>query len=828
MQKALIPQSARRSGGGTRASARRAKKAGKREAASGKGSRNARAKPLVSLRVAQGGGGVVAVVPRLPSLKTLAARWMYILRNRSRWAGDEDFKAAINNRAASALSELGIGDDVLKAIVAARSRHVEVEFHEATQSADKDELLDAAAVFPWEFVLSSATKVVGRSHSLIITRLLPRITPQVAGGRKLKRLLFVESAPGRIANSYSFDSERTRLRAAIGKEWRTSQSETVARLADRIAGLKPEVIHVSGVDNHQIVQPELIPGFYSEETIEALVPEPPKDGMIVQGESLAEVPCDYTDLAAALVRPGKTGRAAPPLLVTLNLYYSAGRLARECVSRGAHAALGFLDEIDDELAEYFFQAFFVAWRRELSVVDLPRAFGQTWTLLRERREQLYGTGIVLWLARSAFASDRRSVMREAEEDESEIVEDRLPNDAERTATRLVPVGSVLQVSLQIPSEINYSLLHNGRRFLDRLTLSKLVEHPLDEISVTVDLNVGDISLPFRHTETLLAEPQRTLAEEVRLPLTAPLLRSLRERVQSTLYVKVQWDGRTAFEQTRPVTLLPVDEWFDDTQNNPWLPSFVLPRDPAVQEIISVARRYLVALQDDPSAGFDGYQSLDESADDPAESIDRQVQAIWTALVHEYRLMYINPPPAYSSRNQRLRTPGEILATRSGTCVDLALLLASCLEYIDIHPVIVLLTGHAFVGYWRSDEYHDEFHGVTVVPKSADTQVGELTRNSSVSLVDQYGWRVAQQQYAELQEYLRKDKLRCLEATGLCFNYSFADSLEEGFANMRVPADFDSLIDVRLARTARPPVTPLPVIRNDEGTPGLRNSNGSDG
>ncbi len=69
-----------------------------------------------------------------------------------------------------------------------------------------------------------------------------------------------------------------------------------------------------------------------------------------------------------------------------------------------------------------------------------------------------------------------------------------------------------------------------------------------------------------------------------------------------------------------------------------------------------------------------------------------MQAIWTALVNEYRLQYINPPPAYSEQSQRLRTPSDILASNSGTCIDLALLLASCLEYIDIYPVVVLLVG----------------------------------------------------------------------------------------------------------------------------------------
>ena len=75
--------------------------------------------------------------------------------------------------------------------------------------------------------------------------------------------------------------------------------------------------------------------------------------------------------------------------------------------------------------------------------------------------------------------------------------------------------------------------------------------------------------------------QLALAPQVKIPLTADLPRSLRERVQSTVYVKITCEKETVFEDTRRVTLIPVDEWLDDTEKNPWLPSFVLPRDPAV-------------------------------------------------------------------------------------------------------------------------------------------------------------------------------------------------------------------------------------------------------
>jgi hypothetical protein len=267
------------------------------------------------------------------------------------------------------------------------------------------------------------------------------------------------------------------------------------------------------------------------------------------------------------------------------------------------------------------------------------------------------------------------------------------------------------------------------------------------------------------------------------------------------------------ETTERVTLIPVDEWVDDTMNNPWLPSFVLPRDPAVLKIISSSRRYLVGIRDDPAAGFDGYQSVEPKALNPSAGLDAQVQAIWTALVNEYRFQYINPPPAYSEQSQRLRTPSDIVASNSGTCIDLALLLASCLEYVDIYPVVVLLSGHAFAGYWRSEEAHDAFVKVVHIPAEVPAVGSALARSAGVPFVDPYGWRLTRLHYDEVLEYVTSGDLVMLEATYLTSASSFSDAIDEGRADMRSRREFDSLLDIKLARSATPPVTPLPIIND---------------
>lgn len=368
----------------------------------------------------------------------------------------------------------------------------------------------------------------------------------------------------------------------------------------------------------------------------------------------------------------------------------------------------------------------------------------------------------------------------------------------------VPVRERLYVELHIEDEINYSLLHNNRELLDTLTLTKLVEGPVRDITIQVELFVGAQSYPYRYTHRELNEVQLALASEVKIPLTANLPRSLRERVQSTVYVKVTCEMETVFEDTRRVTLIPVDEWLDDTEKNPWLPSFVLPRDPVILKIIASSRRYLIGIMDDPAAGFDGYQ-------ESGPEVDKQVQAIWTALVNEYRFQYINPPPAYSLQTQRLRTPSEIVNSNSGTCIDLALLLASCLEYIGVYPVVVLLVDHAFVGYWRSEGAHDHFVSVQAIPQTLPSLGSPVARAAALPYVDEYGWRLTKLNYAEVMAYVTSGHLVMLEATYLTAAKKFSEAREQGRANLRDWKEFDSLLDIQVARTATPPVTPLPII-----------------
>jgi hypothetical protein len=99
-----------------------------------------------------------------------------------------------------------------------------------------------------------------------------------------------------------------------------------------------------------------------------------------------------------------------------------------------------------------------------------------------------------------------------------------------------------------------------------------------------------------------------------------------------------------------------------------------------------------------------------------------------------------------------------------------------------------------------------------VPAEIPPAGSPLARLADVRLVEQYGWRLTPLHYDEIMEYVTAGDLVMLEATYLTSASSFAEAQEEGRGNMRSRDEFDSLLDIKLARAAKPAVTPLPIIQ----------------
>jgi hypothetical protein len=206
----------------------------------------------------------------------------------------------------------------------------------------------------------------------------------------------------------------------------------------------------------------------------------------------------------------------------------------------------------------------------------------------------------------------------------------------------------------------------------------------------------------------------------------------------------------------------------------------------------------MALRDDPGAGFDGYQSTDESdAEHGDDGVDMQVRALWAALSFDLPLNYINPPPVFTEGSQRLRTPSDVVNGKRGTCIDLALLFAACLEYVNIYAVVFVLTDHAFPGYWRNERSYQDFLEMRKMPEEAIEGTMDASATAQRRL-----------RFEEVRKWVRDGDLVPMETVWLTNHRGFAEAVETGVDNLRTSANFESLVNINKLREEG--VTPLPI------------------
>ncbi|HEV7843371.1 MAG TPA: hypothetical protein VGO69_06720, partial [Pyrinomonadaceae bacterium] len=730
-------------------------------------------------------------------LQRAAMQWTYVVRNRRRWVDSEDSRMEQASRVRAHLEALGINDQNLRELAKAGIIEVSVPFTEENSGWE-------ARIFPWEYLLSAATKLYRQDRPVTVIRHLNRLNASPHPFLEPpERLLIIESAPGGLREQYSFEAERDLVKTYLSLPTdELSVDETRSQLQERIVRYHPHVLHLTGFDTHQAVDLKVLEP--SKHLIDGFLLSGDLTTVDSMGEPVAVDPLTAPDLSQLL----NSGQPALRL-VSCNMYNSAARICALIVAGAAEASIGFQDEFDDSLTELFFTNFYHAWR--LLKWDTLKAFKIACKVLRRQPQGLEGTGVVLWSARSLLQHEATS---EPESTTSALLSQEVEEKMQKEKEQIITQASLLKKKDQdfrklLPVEVrpyaslNYSMLHNDRDLFNRFLIRKLRVGRVNNIHVTVKLFVGSES--FDYTKTLdMTDSPFDIGKDVRVPLLYSMGINLREGVHTSLNVRVEWENEELYCDTHRVKLLPIDEWRDDDTDRVWLPSFVQPRDPAVMRIIDMAQRYLMALQDDSNAGFDGYQKTILSGEvDSRLYVDLQVQAIWSALLYDLSLSYINPPPTSSANSQRLRTPSDILDGKRGTCIDLALLLAACLEYVQIHPVVFLIEGHAFPGYWRDTAAREAFLSV-----SKSTLANASSNQEEQAGVQRLSWYCEANAYQEILQHVYDRNIIPLESTLLTMHGKFREAIEQGVNNLRNEGNFNALVDISRAREYG--VTPIPM------------------
>jgi hypothetical protein len=632
---------------------------------------------------------------------------------------------------------------------------------------------------PWEFLLTAATsRFRSRSQDLLVIRCLDgeqkRNEPS---GVTPARLLVLKSNPDYLSNVYSDNSlryEEVNVAGNIGlKSEVEAHNVTSVELKKIIGDLSPDVVHLAGIDSTQGTELRY-PG---REKFRSDIP----DGMMIKAADDSATIATADELADALCNKNHQ-----PKLIAFNFNRSAS-IAALVVANGAHSALGFYRHIDDLVAESFYTNFYLSWR--LAKWNLLDAFRMAWSEILEDVpiDKICGSGIVLWASSSLLEREKARRAESGISASPSAPPSALKELFETETTSPVhpkPLSKGIRVQIRELSELNYCLLHNNRNLFKWFYIRKLIpEGVCENVNVEVSLYVGQERLTFRARKDL-RYPIWDLISAVRIPLTASLPRALRESIFTGLHVRVTVSDQPLFENTFRVNLLPIDQWLDDAHNRQWLPSFVLPRDPIILNVVDVAQKYLAAISDNPTAGFDSYRDR--------STIDLQVRALWSALVNDFSLSYIVPPPSFKAKGQRLRSPSETIKGRRGTCIDLALLFAAALEYVEIYPVLFTFGGHAIAGYYRNPDTHEKIRDYVLKNGSSDEEF----------------WMLGEGVHDTVKKLIESGELVGIETQSLTKKSSFAEASRVGSRIVAERLDFEFLVDVRLAREGG--VTPLPI------------------
>ncbi len=230
--------------------------------------------------------------------------------------------------------------------------------------------------------------------------------------------------------------------------------------------------------------------------------------------------------------------------------------------------------------------------------------------------------------------------------------------------------------------------------------------------VRLHVDAPGLGAPARFEATL---PLADVDYDLRPPLDwdVPRLLALPTPLATRLQFTLERDDAPAGAHEVAVSLRPLNEalYFvrdgGDSVDLSWIfAAYVDERGTAVERILDAAIKSGIVDK------FDGYAGADP------DRVYRQVWAIWQALT-EHGIRYSGADPAIGRGpgvfSQRVRFIDETWNDRSANCVDGSVLIASVLQRIGLRSFLVLVPGHAFVGFYTdADAQHAAYLETTLL------------------------------------------------------------------------------------------------------------------
>ncbi len=243
--------------------------------------------------------------------------------------------------------------------------------------------------------------------------------------------------------------------------------------------------------------------------------------------------------------------------------------------------------------------------------------------------------------------------------------------------------------------VNYSILACGVKCCSRFVVENKDERDWQHLTVTIAGKY--VKTSTSHIDRL-AHGSSIQLTTVDISPDLNILSETTEAVETTFSLTIEDAEGLLMQQDYPITLLAYDQWCGTSIMPELIAAFVVPNHPALSPILVRAGQELERLT--------GSSALDEYQTQNRNRVRQQVAALYEALRRE-GIVYAAPPASFEKYGQRIRLADQVLREKLGTCIDMTLLMASCLEKIGINPLIVMLNGHALVGAWLTPTVHPQ-------------------------------------------------------------------------------------------------------------------------
>ena len=265
-----------------------------------------------------------------------------------------------------------------------------------------------------------------------------------------------------------------------------------------------------------------------------------------------------------------------------------------------------------------------------------------------------------------------------------------------TETLITPVEPV-KADVEVLKFVNLALVQNGLPALQDLRVSNETDEPLKNVVCAFVSDDGFI-VPNQLTFKEVEAHGSVGAHNVGVLLNQRRISEVRsEPATGTVKMTVTVGGEVKCEKTYPMTILPVDQWLGVRPYAELLSAYVLPNADLVCRLQAETAKEIESATGRSS--LEGYQSGKRRA--------LEICAAIYAAIQKLGISYCNPPSSFGQPGQKIRLPDEIEKYKLATCIETSLLMAAVMEKCELHPVLILIKGHCYVGCHLVEEMFED-------------------------------------------------------------------------------------------------------------------------